>query len=582
MNIKAIGLGVVVALGVNVHAGALSAIDEADSVVASTDARLLSAVIPGRVGVVFESDADAARFGFERGGMVYSAELDEGARTFNAGPITFPGHLRDADGRVTAVQVARWLNEQKGVAIAEPDLREYPQNEPVEADLLVQYATSESIVNNAARGITRSGIDDSVGMGTNDPVASQQWAANQIRSESTWGQTIGNGGVVAVLDHGFHPGHADMARYDLEHSWSFTVGGRVGVAPEFVDLDHGLVVSSVIASGTDNGIGIAAVTPGATVLPFDIGDVERLAGDNTVTASTIAVAQAIDHINGAPRSDGFVLPESVRGAIAAINYSYAGRYEMTSHLILDAAERSDVVLVKAAENVPYYQFGLKRTPVDRPDQIVAPSGWEESVMVVGGTASDGIHYTMSPKGSLIDLYAPAERLPLLDSQELEGWRSTSGNSFAAPHVAGVLAAMKSVWPSMSREDVFKTLRSTGMTVDVGAPGRDELYAYGILDHARAIQTALREGQGFDWVIPEYEDEAYGQILLTSDGFYPGLAEEIEDSGLLSSERPAERAVLDAIRSVEGLYYAEDNHGGEVDGVVIEAGVAGATAAGNIQ
>lgn len=539
------------------------------------------AVLPGRVGVVFDDLSVARRFGFDSTGHVVGLVLDDRAEDALNRRVDLPGHLVDGNLLASTIRVAKWLNGLEGVRLAEPDMAHSPQEDILSADLLVRFAQSDELTNNVARMATRSPIPDSKGMGVNDPGATEQWAANQIRSELSWTQTVGDGAIVVVLDSGFHPHRPDVGSYDLANSWSFIFNRAIPTGEEVAGLDHGLAVSSVVMTLTNNQQGLASVVPGASVLPFDIAEVSRTAGSYGATASTVSVAQAIYHVNGAPRSDGAVLPADVRERIAAINYSYAGSYEVISHLILDAAKNSSVAVVKAAENRPYYQYGLKRLPVERPDGLVALSSWEEDVLVVGGTASDGIYYSLSPKGSLIDLYAPAELVPLLDAEESSGWRATSGNSFAAPHVAAVLAAMKSVWPAMSKDDALRAMRTGGMSVDLGAPGHDELYAYGLLDQARAVQTALREGQGVEWTIPDYEDDAYGQVLITSDGFRPGLSRELEDAGLLSRDRPAERAVLEAFDELERLYYAADEGGGEMGAVVDEGLRYGGSAAEGI-
>jgi serine protease len=65
-----------------------------------------------------------------------------------------------------------------------------------------------------------------------------------------------------------------------------------------------------------------------------------------------------------------------------------------------------------------------------------------------------------------------------------------GTSMAAPHVAGVVALMKASCPSLT-PDQFDYLLSTGqLTVDLGAPGRDDIYGYGLIDAVKAVQGAV--------------------------------------------------------------------------------------------
>ncbi len=65
---------------------------------------------------------------------------------------------------------------------------------------------------------------------------------------------------------------------------------------------------------------------------------------------------------------------------------------------------------------------------------------------------------------------------------------------AAPHVAGVIALMKSINPALTPADIDNLLRAGAMTVDRGATGRDDKYGYGLIDASKAV-TAARDGEG---------------------------------------------------------------------------------------
>jgi serine protease len=69
----------------------------------------------------------------------------------------------------------------------------------------------------------------------------------------------------------------------------------------------------------------------------------------------------------------------------------------------------------------------------------------------------------------------------------------AGTSMAAPHVAGVIALMEAAAAAIGDDispDEFDTLLASGeLTEDLGAPGRDDLYGYGLIDAARAVLAA---------------------------------------------------------------------------------------------
>lgn len=63
-----------------------------------------------------------------------------------------------------------------------------------------------------------------------------------------------------------------------------------------------------------------------------------------------------------------------------------------------------------------------------------------------------------------------------------------GTSAAAPHVAGVIAQLLSSFPDVSRDDLIKALYSNAF--DLGEPGWDPTYGYGLIDAVKAFQYLL--------------------------------------------------------------------------------------------
>ena len=71
-----------------------------------------------------------------------------------------------------------------------------------------------------------------------------------------------------------------------------------------------------------------------------------------------------------------------------------------------------------------------------------------------------------------------------------GYTFLSGTSMAAPHVAGVLALMKSVNPDLCPADIDALIVRGDISDDLGAPGRDDQYGHGLVNAQRAVLAAL--------------------------------------------------------------------------------------------
>ena len=66
----------------------------------------------------------------------------------------------------------------------------------------------------------------------------------------------------------------------------------------------------------------------------------------------------------------------------------------------------------------------------------------------------------------------------------------NGTSMAAPHVAGVMALMKSINPALGANDVEALLVSGALTEDIGASGRDDAFGHGLINAQQAVLAAL--------------------------------------------------------------------------------------------
>jgi subtilisin family serine protease len=144
--------------------------------------------------------------------------------------------------------------------------------------------------------------------------------------------------------------------------------------------------------------------------------------------------------------------------------------------------------------------------VPTPAQMRIPEDIPHAVLGVAGVGRDGtrpvfssqgpvewrtVEYTegLVPKPDLATLNTNLLGIDSLGNAFVPGPRGWSGNSFAGPHLAGVLALMIEADPELTpwraREILMETAR------DIGAPGFDHQSGAGLVDAFRAV-TVVRE------------------------------------------------------------------------------------------
>ena len=121
-----------------------------------------------------------------------------------------------------------------------------------------------------------------------------------------------------------------------------------------------------------------------------------------------------------------------------------------------------------------------------------------------------------------------------------GYRANSGTSFAAPHVSGAIAVLKSVFPTMTAPQIVELLLMTA--TDLGNPGIDPVYGHGLLNlyeatrpqgAARLASSMTRRGKK-------------GGVMLVSDS-------RIESSSAFGGAFDETSAQLGAIDSFDRVF-----------------------------
>ena len=325
-----------------------------------------------------------------------------------------------------------------------------------------------------------------------------QWHYPLIDLPAAWDNTTGAPSViVAVVDTGILSRHPDLRGqwvdgYDFIRNPGNAADGD-GIDPNPEDPGagqdpasnsfHGTHVSGTVAAAGNNRVGVAGVAYGARVMPL------RALGRDGGTSYD--VDQAIRFAAGLNNDSG-TLPAR-RADI--INLSLGGGpFSQASQELLRQVRSAGVMVVAAAGNegsaLPSYPASY--------DGVIAVAAVDAQRRRTGySNTGPGIDLAAPGGDNGVDLNGDGYPDGVLSTDGLGngeyGYTFASGTSMAAPHVAGVLALMKSVNPELTPQDVDGLLVRGELSDDLGAPGRDDAYGYGLINAQRAVRAALAAG-----------------------------------------------------------------------------------------
>ena len=292
-----------------------------------------------------------------------------------------------------------------------------------------------------------------------DPSLGSQWALAKIQAPAAWDVTTGSNTIaIGIVDTGVDRDHPDLDAkvvpgYDFANNDSDPTD----------DNGHGTHVAGIAAAETNNGVGIAGVSWGASIMPVKVLDAS---GSGTWEHVAAGIHYAADH-----------------GA-RIINLSLGGEYYSSSvQSAIDYAYDMGVLVFASAGNCgDPATYALNGCSTLNP--ILYPAGMNH-VMGVAATDSSDHSASFSEHNGYVDVAAPG--VLILSTLWNDTYASWSGTSMASPHVAGLAALVWSVNPALTSDDVANIIETTA--VDLGDPGQDAHYGYGRINALAAVQEA---------------------------------------------------------------------------------------------
>ena len=300
---------------------------------------------------------------------------------------------------------------------------------------------------NTVPAFATDGMD---GAGTGRHYENEQWNLDMIHAEGAFAKgALGQGIRVGVLDSGINP-HADFGDRLLPgHNYMEDAADENDTSDS---LGHGTGVAGLIAGANERGyIGTA---PGAMLVPLKVTDGKEV----SISAVCRAIYSGVDDYGCNVLNLSLGIEEEYEELREAIDY----------------ATGKGVIVVAATGN-------------DGTNTVYYPAGYD-SVIGVGAVNQDGTSYYHSVHNSSVCVTAPGVRVR---STGNDGeYTYCTGTSFAVPQVAGAVAVLLGLNPTLTQEQIAALLSNTA--TDRGEAGYDEYFGYGILNLTGCVEALTGE------------------------------------------------------------------------------------------
>ncbi|GAB3279461.1 S8 family serine peptidase [Parahaliea aestuarii] len=238
---------------------------------------------------------------------------------------------------------------------------------------------------------------------------------------------------IGMIDSQVDTSHPALSRSSIE-SQSFV--REDANTPAF----HGTAIASIIAANGDDYQGLA---PHARLYAAGVFEQDAERGE---VASTVSLVRALDWL--------------VTSGVDVVNVSLAGPPNRLLETALNRASQRGVLILAAAGN---------GGPVAKPKYPAA----YPTVVAVTAVDTAGRAFRLANRGDYLDIAAPG--VGMLHARAGGGYATSSGTSFAVPFATTAAARLRFLQPGTNvLENLYRSVQ------DLGAPGRDEIYGYGLL------------------------------------------------------------------------------------------------------
>jgi len=267
-----------------------------------------------------------------------------------------------------------------------------------------------------------------------DPLDSDQWMHEALEMDAYYGllntlnAQIKKKAKLFILDSGVDSDHEDLVDSYRSLKTEYDVDGN----------GHGTHCAGIAAAGTNNSKGIASFAVGSEFVEVTGIKVMSNFGFGTQKMIIDGIIEAAD--NGAD-----VISMSLGGV------SNQARQKAYDAAMKYATDKGAIVIVAAGNSS---MDADKYSPANSKGVIAVAATDEQSLKASFTNTVENIEYGISAPG-----------VNIMSSLPNNEYKALSGTSMATPHVAGLVAVMKSLKPELDTRAVFKILENTGMEIE---------------------------------------------------------------------------------------------------------------------
>jgi len=448
------------------------------------DPRLDEDFMPGHVIVAFQGESSA---------------LQSGSKMLSQATYRGMSHKDMAHG---SIRLYQFTDDDKHKVFHELDISPseskralYQSNDPDEQSKLDTLRVIDALKNDPNVRFAEPNYFRYPLFVPNDPYYSKQWHYPLINLPQAWEVTEGDSNVVvAVIDTGILSQHPDIIGQLTTDGYDFisvdsiandTDPGRdddpedTGEEMTGGSSFHGTHVSGTIAAASNNAIGVAGIAYQSKIMPLRA--LGPAGGLTTDVMEAMKYAAGLDNkSNTLPDKPANIINMSIGG----------GSPSQAEQTIIDDVRAAGIIIIAAAGNedtsdpsYPAAYTGVVSVSAVGPDKSLASYsnyGATIDVAAPGGdfaASSDGVYSTSGDNSQS-------------DATEYV-YSYSRGTSMASPHMAGVVALMKSVQPALTPTDLDGLISAGTITEDLGADGadvRNNSFGYGLIDAFKAVEA----------------------------------------------------------------------------------------------